>query len=341
MKPPLVVTCLVDEATVSEHDPQFRDRSAVNVSTEYDVIQALRTLGHAVRVAPMCDDVVAVARALSENRPDIVFNLTELFRWERRQDANIAALLEMLDIPFTGSGAIGLMLCRNKALSKHLLTARRTRVPGFLVLPPARRVVVPKAIRFPLVVKPLYMDGSEGIANASLVRTPAELYERAAMVHARFHQPAIAEQYIEGRELYAPVLGNARLSVLPAREIHFSQDDARAPVLATYKVKWDKAHQKRWGIRFGFAELDRDTAEAVARISRRVFRILQLRDYGRIDMRLAADGRLYVLEVNPNPNLARDDEVGESAQRAGIDYPVLIDRIVRMALRRHAAQRRG
>jgi len=332
----MVVTCLVDEATVSAEDPHFRNPPAPPASAEYDVVGALRALGHKVRIVPMHDDLTEITQNLSENRPDIVFNLTELYRWERRLDANVAALLEMLDIPFTGSGPIGLMLCRNKALSKHLLTARRIRVPDFLVIPPSRRIIVPKAVHFPLVVKPLYTDGSEGIANASLVRTPDELRERAIMVHTRFHQAAIAEQYVEGHELYAPVLGNARLRVLPPREIRFGQTDPRAPVLATYKVKWDKDYQQRWGIGYGFAQLDHEAARAVARISRKAFRILQLHDYGRVDMRLTDDGRLYVLEVNPNPNLARDDEVGEAAVRAGLPYHVLIDRILRMALRRQA-----
>lgn len=330
----LTVTCLVDEATVPDGDREFRSPPAQSASTEYHVVGALRELGHDVRILAATDDVAGLVRELVDNRPDVVFNLTELFRWDRRLDANVAALLQMLNVPFTGAGASGLMLCRNKGLSKHLLNARKIRVPSFTVLHPGRRPSIPKTSGFPLVVKPLLADGSEGISNASLVRTSEELEERAALIHSRFNQPAIAEQFIEGRELYVGVLGNERLTVLPPRELFFGRSDEGGPVLATYKLKWDEKYRERWQVRFGPSDIEPRIAQAVARVSRRAFRILQLHDYGRVDLRLTPDNRLYVLEVNPNPNLARDDELAEAAAVAGIDYPSLIGRILRCALRR-------
>lgn len=329
----LTVTCMVDEATVVEGDPEFR-RPPRNATAEYHVMAALRELGHEVRVLAATDNVHGLVRDLVDNRPDVVFNLTELFRWDRRLDANIAGLLELIGVPYTGTGPAGLMLARNKGLSKHLLNTRKIRVPRFAVLPLGRRVRVPVSLNYPLVVKPLFTDGSEGISNASLVSSREELEERAGFLHERFKQAAIAEEYVEGREVYIGVTGSARLRVLPPRELFFGRSDEGGPVLATYKLKWDEEYQKRWLVRFDHGDLDDALARRVSRICRRAFRVLQLRDYGRVDLRVTPDGQVYVLEVNPNPNLARDDELAQAAHRAGIGYASLIDRILHSALRR-------
>ena len=161
------------------------------------------------------DNLLASKQAIF---PDLVFNLTEQFGGDRRFDKNIAALLEILDIPFTGSGATGLMLCRDKRLCKQLLSLHRIRVPGFAFLPLNRAVRVPKTLRYPLVVKPAFEDSSEGISNASLAANEEALRERVQFVHEGWQQAVIAEEYIEGRELYVSVLGNKRLVVLPIRE---------------------------------------------------------------------------------------------------------------------------
>ena len=176
--------------------------------------------------------------------------------------------------------------------------------------------------------------GSDGISNNSLVNTVEELEERAAHIHARFNQAAIAEEYIDGREVYIGIIGTRRLRVLPPRELFFGRSDEGGPVLATYKLKWDEDYQKRWKVQFGNGELDEQLLKAASRISRRAYRALQIRDYGRVDLRIAPDGRMYVLEVNPNPNLAQDDELGEAAKAAGIPYTKLVEWVLRSALRR-------
>jgi D-alanine-D-alanine ligase len=188
-----------------------------------------------------------------------------------------------------------------------------------------------------MVVKPMLADGSEGIAKASLVEDEEALRERVRFVHDRWSQPAIVEEYIEGRELYVGILGNSRLQVLPPRELFFRSDSGDGPVLATYRLKWDKAYRKKWEVKFGFSELDDAVLARIARVCRNVYRVLQLRDYGRIDLRLAPDNRIIVLEVNPNPDIAKDDEVALSAKKNGIAYETLIDRILRMTLRRSQA----
>ena len=207
-----------------------------------------------------------------------------------------------------------------------------------MIFPPARPLRVRKRLRYPLIVKPVYEDGSDGIAIASVVSSDAELLERVRFVHDRFQQVAIAEEYIAGRELYVSVLGNARLRVLPAREIRFGDADAGGPPIATSRVKWDKAYREKWQIAYGDADLDEATFAAVARVCKRTYRILQLQDYGRIDLRVTADNKITILEVNPNPDVAYGDEVAEAARAGGMNYNGLIDAICRLALRRSPGQ---
>ena len=269
-------------------------------------------------------------------KPDLVFNLTEQYCGERLWDKNIVGVLEMLQIPYTGSGPMGLMLCRDKRLCKELLGHHKIRVPNFLSLPWNLKTRIPKNIQYPLVVKPALADGSEGISNASLVSNQQALEERAAFIHERWQQDVIAEEYIEGRELYVTILGNKRLKVFPARECLFDFEGEEGPRLATYQVKWNDEYRERWKIHFGFGDLDSDTFQRISRICKRIFRILHLQDYGRIDLRLRPDGRIYILEANPNPDLAYGEEVAESAEKGGCPYEELIRRIIRHALQRYA-----
>jgi len=335
MKRSLNITVLMDAACIPAEDPEFLLQDPKEVTTEYHVVGALRRLGHAVSILGVAHSVPDMLAPLVEKKPDLVFNLTEVFREKRRFDSNIAALLELMEIPFTGTGSTGLMLCRDKGLSKQLLSLHRIRVPGFASFPPGRPPAVPKLLRYPMVVKPAYADGSEGISNASLVSGEEALVERVRMVHERWQQPAIAEEYIEGRELYVGVVGNRRLSVFPPRELFLNQAEGQGPVLATYRVKWDEQYQEKWHIRFGFADLDETVLPRIARTCRNVFHILQLRDYARIDLRLTPENRLVILEVNPNPDIAYGEEVAEAAEKVGISYERLIARIVRHALRRY------
>ncbi|MBN1578359.1 MAG: ATP-grasp domain-containing protein [Chitinispirillaceae bacterium] len=336
MRKKLIVTVMLDSPCIPQEDPEFKKRGPSD-STEYNVIRALRWLGHSINILGVGNDVAAIVAALTERRPDVVFNLTEQFGDDRQKDSNIAALMEMMAVPFTGSGALGLTLCRSKVLCKQLLATHQLRVPGYAVLPPGAATFVPRSLKYPLVVKPVYEDGSDGISNASLVRNEAELQERAAMVHERFQQPAIAEEYIEGRELYVSVLGNGRLTVLPPRELTFGNSDNGGPVLATYRLKWDKAYQEKWKIKFGFGDLEPSVSQQVVRVCKKAYNLLQICDYGRLDLRLTEDNTVYILEANPNPNIGRDDEFAQSAAKAGIGFAALISRIMRLALRRNGA----
>lgn len=330
------ITALIDEAEILPEDPNF-EGTAPEPMTEFHVIQTLRELGHTVTVQGVGSDLPAIVNRLTELRPDLVFNMTEQFAGDRRHDKNITSLLELLGLPFTGTGSLGMLLCRDKKLSKEILSWHKIRVPAFLAFPLGKRVRVSKSLLFPMIVKPALQDGSVGIANASLVTNAQSLVERVEFVHERYKQPALAEEYIEGRELYVGVLGNRRLQVLPPRECFFPAEDRQGPIMLTYKVKWDDVYREKWKIGFGFADLDEEAWKKIQRISRRVFQVLHLRDFARIDMRLRPDGRIVILEVNPNPDIAYGEEVAEAAEKAGLNYEALLDRIVREAMRRYAA----
>jgi D-alanine-D-alanine ligase len=329
------VVVLIDPEAYVPEDPQLEvGPGDVCMELEFHVADTLREAGHDVRVVVFGPNITANLEQLRSARPDLVFNLTEHYRGNRRMDKNIAALLDLLGLSYTGSGPTGLMLCRDKALCKRLLSHHHIRVPDFVLLRPGE-TAAPRRLRYPLVVKPVYEDGSDGITLGSMVNGPEELAERAAMLHGRMKQPVICEEYIEGREIYLGLLGNRRLTALPGRECRFNAAVPAAPRIATARVKRDAAYCAKWGIEFTDAELDERTSARLARISKRVYRLLHLRDYGRIDVRLTGGGDVVVLEANPNPDLTLGDELSEAAARAGIGYERLIDRIVRTALHRY------
>ncbi|GAH79173.1 unnamed protein product, partial [marine sediment metagenome] len=223
---------------------------------------------------------------------------------------------------------------RDKVLAKKILTYHHIRVPAFVEFERGKRLKIPKHMPYPVIVKPVGEDASEGIARASLVRRDAELARRVGFVHESVGRDAIAEEYVEGREIFCSVLGNDRLRVLPLRTVWLGTKPGR-PKFLTYRLKWNTDYQQKWGLEFGFAaDLPDETAERIGRVSKRVYRALELRDYGRIDLRVTPEGRIYVLEANPNPFLAKSEDFAESAQEAGIDYPELVERIMSLALKR-------
>lgn len=327
---------LIDREAVIAEDPAFEGLTEdARRTMEYQVTRALRDSGHAAEVLPLETDVIQTMTVLREKSPEVVFNLTEHFGGDRRKDAHVAAMLDLLGLASTGASTAGLMLCRDKAVCKRVLGYHRIRQPLFHEVP-LGRPRPPGRLAFPMIVKPLFEDGSDGIALASVVRTTGELEERIALVHGKMKQPAICEEFIEGREIYVAVLGNERLQALPPRELTFGPREEGGPTIATARVKFNEDYRKKWGIEYRNAELDPALEKQIARLSKRVFRLLSMRDYGRVDLRVTPAGEVVFLEANPNPALGIEDDVAESARRAGIEYPQLIERIVQ-----HAARRRG
>jgi len=303
--------------------------------TEYDVITACRGLGHEVRSLGIQSDLSVLGRMIEEWKPHIVFNLLEEFDGEAVMDQNVVSYLELIKLPYTGCSPRGLILARDKGLSKKILSYHRIRVPDFVVFPRRKPIKRPTRLKFPLFVKSLVEEASLGIAQASIVDDDEKLKERVSFIHERVGTDAIAEQYIEGREFYVSVLGNSRLRVFPIWELKFTKAPDDLPVIATAKVKFDLRYQKKLGVVTCEAQdLTPEAAQGILKLCKRIYRNLNLRGYARIDMRMTPDGKVYVLEANPNPQLARGEDFAESARAVGVSYEQLIQRVINLGLRR-------
>jgi D-alanine-D-alanine ligase len=317
-----------------ESREHYSEREYFEWKTEYDVASTLRKIGHEVRVLGVLDELPPIRSAVDEWKPHIAFNLVEEFHGLRQFDQHVVSFLELLQVPYTGCNPMGLALSRSKALSKKLLHYHRLPVPTFAVYPKGAKGRLRRGLRFPLIVKSLTEEASEGIAQASIVDSPEKLAERVHFVHERLGTDAIAEQFIEGREIYVSVFGCKRLTVLPVWELTFDKLPEGAAPIATARVKHDPAFQRKWGIHQSPAELSAELRRHAERVSKRIYRILELDGYARIDYRLAADGKLYFLEANPNPEIAEEDEFASAAEAAGIRYPALLQKIVNLGLTR-------
>lgn len=313
----------------------YTEKEAHAWKTEFDVVNTLREARHDVKAIGVQHELRPIRDEVRHWQPDVVFNLLEQFHGETTYDQNVASYLELLRVPYTGCNPRGLMLARGKALSKKLLAYHRIPVPTFAVFPMGRKVVRPKRLGFPLIVKSVSEDASIGIAQASVVDTDEKLAERVGFVHERVGTDAIAEEYIEGRELYVGVLGNARLRVLPVWELEFGDLRAGQLRIATERVKHDPEYQERRGILQGPAEdLPPELATRIQQTAKRICRVLEIDGYARVDFRLAADGTPYFLEANPNPDIALSEEFAQAALYDGIGYPQLLNRIVQLGISR-------
>jgi D-alanine-D-alanine ligase len=309
--------------------------------TEYDVTAALHNLGHEVISLGMGNDLGVLRRAIQEHQPDIVFNLLEEFAGEAVFDANVVSFLELMRIPYTGCNPRGLMLARDKALSKTILGYHRVPVPDFAVFPRDRKVRRPRKLAFPLIVKSVNEEASLGISQASVVDDDQKLEERVGFIHRSIGTDALAETYIDGREFYVGVLGNQRLQVLPVWELLFRNMPEDLPRIATARVKHDMSYQEKHGITTARAQnLPEDTIHYMHRTCKRIYRYLGLCGYARIDLRMTADGKICVLEANPNPQLALDEDFANAAYAAGLDYDQLCHKIVNLGLQ-HARKLGG
>ena len=313
-------------------------QESLALKAEYDIVQCLRTLGHEPRALGVQDEFLPIRDAVEEFKPDVVFNLLEEFHSNMLFDQNVVSLLELLRVPYTGCNPRGLVLARSKSLGKKLLAYHRIPVPDFLVIPRGHRTRRPKRLEFPLIVKSLLEHSSFGIAQASLVRDDEELAERVAFVHDNIGTDAIAEQFIEGREIYVGVLGNDRLVALPPIELVFEKMPANAPLIATAKAKHDVAYQQRRGIALKAAEgIEPDVRERIARLAKRIYKTLELEGYARIDFRLSASNIPYFLDANPNPDISDGEEFASAAALIGMNYGDLISRILSLAVKRGAS----
>ena len=322
-------------ATLRGYDFKEEFADPENMYTENDVYQALLTNGYQVRLLGLYDSLAPLFEEIRDFQPDVIFNMVELFANNTQFEKNIAAVLEIIGIPYTGASSGCLFICNDKALHKKILRFHRLRVARFHTFYRGHRVWQPKHIKLPAIIKPLCEEASRGISQASVADSTDSFIERIRFIHENMKMDAIAEEYIEGRELYVTVLGSKQLMVLPPREMNFGQMSEDEPRIATYKAKWDEKYRKRWGIKSAFAgKLADGDWENIADSCKRAYRALNMQSYLRFDIRLTEEGRVYIIEPNANPCIAQSDEVAQAAERVGISYAQLVRKIVNLAAER-------
>jgi D-alanine-D-alanine ligase len=335
----LRVLVLMHEDLVPPEQVDGYDLNSVEWRTEHDVISTLQDLGHEVHPLGVKSELGVIHSAIENWKPDIAFNLLEEFDGMAVYDQHVVSYLELLHLPYTGCNPRGLMLARDKALTKKVLSFHHIPYPAFIEVPQGRTVRRPKGLSFPLIVKSVTEEASLGISQASIVEDDDKLSERVAFIHHSVGSGALIERYIEGREFYVGVIDNGQLQVLPVWELIMDKLPGDAKRIATARVKWSRKYQKKYGITSREADsLPRGKAEEIQDLAKRVYRALGLSGYARIDMRMAADGQLYILEANPNPQIAADEDFADSAKKADYHYQELLQEILNVGLRRRPAK---
>lgn len=329
----LRVLALMHEDLIPPENLNGHDPATAEWKTEYDVVSTLRKIGHDVRPLGVRNDLEVIQKAIEEWKPQIAFNLLEEFNGVSVYDQNVISYLELLRLPYTGCNPRGLMLARDKGLSKKILSYHRISTPEFCLFPRGQQVKRPKRLQFPLIVKSVSEEASLGISQASIVEDDEKLRERVAFIHNSVETGAIVERYIEGRELYVGVMGNKHLQVLPVWELNLNNLPDESRRIATERVKWSHKYQSKYGITSGEARGLNGMSEKIQHIAKRVYRILGLSGYARMDLRLDPSGKVYVLEANPNPQIAVGEDFADSAKRAGFSYPAFLQRVLNMGLR--------
>ena len=329
----LRVVLLADERLLPDGDlADFTGKERMLRKTEYDVKQAIESLGHTLIPVGVSNDLSTIRDAIDSHKPDIVFNLAEEFNHVGHFDQHVVSFLELLRQPYTGCNPRGLTIARDKALTKKILAYDGLKVPEFAIFPMKRVTKRPSTLEFPLFVKSLTEEGSIGISGASIVRDDVKLMERVEFIHRTATSAALAEEYIEGREIYVSMMGNERVTVLPAWEFFVENRRDGAPLIATGRGKWDPDYQDQAGVMTGPAEISAKLATKLEKLSRDIYRLLGLSGYARLDFRVTASEDAYLLEANPNPQIASDEDFASAAEAAGIEYPELIERLIRFGM---------
>ncbi len=330
----LRILVLMHEDLVPPEEVTGYDLRTVEWRTEYDVVSTLKRLGHEVYPLGVKSDLDAIHSAIENWKPDIAFNLLEEFDGVAVYDQHVVSYLELLHLPYTGCNPRGLMLARDKALTKKVLSFHRIPYPEFCEIPQGRTVKRPKWLSFPLIVKSVNEEASLGISQASIVEDDDKLSERVAFIHNSVGSGALIERYVEGREFYVGIIGNGQLQVLPVWELILDKLPEDAKRIATERVKWSRKYQQKYGITSREADnLPEDKTEEIQNLAKRVYRALGLSGYARIDMRMDAGGQLYILEANPNPQIAEDEDFADSAKKVDYRYKELLQEILNVGLR--------
>lgn len=329
----LRVIMLADEKLLPAGElKDFSEKQRELRKTEFDVRDAIEALGHEVFSIGVSDDLSTIRGAIDAHKPHVAFNLVEEFGGVGHFDQHVVSYLELRKQPYTGCNPRGLTLARDKAVTKKILAYHGIKVPEFAIFPQRRAFKRPEQLAFPLFVKSLTEEGSAGISGASIVHDNEKLKERVEFIQRTTKSTAIAEQFIEGREIYVGVMGNDRVSVLPAWEFSTTKKDTDKPLSASDRAKWDPEYQRRFGLKTGSARLSKKLRADINDLSKEIYRLLGLSGYARLDYRLTDAGDAYLLEANPNPQIAQDEDFAQSALHVGISYPALIDRLMQFGM---------
>jgi D-alanine-D-alanine ligase len=309
-------------------------------SKDYDpvvpqVARTLRGLGHRVSVLGVHGDVKRLIGGLSRRKPELVFNLMEMYGDNVFGDIPVTGLLDLLGLKHTGSGPGELYLSQDKGLTKKLLAFENILYPRFAVFSREQAFETGGNLRMPLFVKPLRSDSSLGIGKKSLVNDAVALMERVSAIRKELNDSALAEEFIEGREFYVGVIGNGQAKALPPIEVDFTGFPEGVPKVMDSKAKWDENSKEYKGTKSVLATLPDELRARLQKVAVDAYRALRVRDYGRVDIRLTDTGEIYVLEVNASCYLERHSEFAMAARAMGLDYPRLIERIVQLALERY------
>jgi D-alanine-D-alanine ligase len=310
----------------------WSDKDKIEIKTEYDVISTLKKMGHDVYPVGLYNQLNVIGNALMEHKPHVAFNLLEEFHGYPLYDQHVVSYLELMKQAYTGCNPRGLTLAHDKALTKMLLSYHRLQVPNFAVFPINRKVRRPKRLKFPLLVKSISEEGSVGIAQASVVHDDEKLTQRVEFIHRQNKTAAIAEQYIKGREIYVGVIGNQNIQTYAPWELVMEKLPEGAENIATLKVKWDPAYQEKVGVVTRAAELTAEQRKTLERLSKRIYRYLFLSGYARLDYRMTEEGQFYLLEANPNPQIASNEDFADSAAHSGVPYDQLLQKIITVGL---------
>jgi D-alanine-D-alanine ligase len=330
----LRVIMLADESLLPAGDlKDYSEKQRELRKTEFDVRDAIEELGHEVFSIGVSDDLSTIRGAIDAHKPDIVFNLVEEFAGIGHFDQHVVSYLELRKQAYTGCNPRGLTLARDKALTKKILAYHGLKVPEFAIFAKRRPTKRPESLAFPLFVKSLTEEGSVGISGASIVHGDEKLMERVKFIHRTTDTTALAEQFIEGREIYVGVMGNDRVTVLPPWEFVMTKKEDGAPLIASGRAKWDPEYQRQVGLKTGPARLSKKMQAKLADLSKEIYRLLGMSGYARLDYRVTEDGDAYLLEANPNPQIAKDEDFALSAKYVGINYPALIEQLIHFGMK--------
>ncbi|MCE1187886.1 MAG: ATP-grasp domain-containing protein [Ignavibacteria bacterium] len=315
--------------------PYFEIDNTTPMEEFVQMADAIRAQGFIVHTLNMNDDFSVLYQTVQDIKPDVIFNCVEILYGQARLEMAVAGFLELTGIPYTGAPPMALANCQNKLLTKEILLSDGIQTPEYRLVEHPSQVAGMVFPPFPLIVKPLYEDASVGIENASVVNSVEELTRRVEFVLSEFKEPSLVEAYIEGRELNVAVFGDTNPVVLPISEIDFSTMPENLAHIVSYQAKWDPTHESyHKTIPVCPANLSEEQRVQAEKVAFKAFKTLGLRDYARVDMRLTNDNEIYVLEVNPNPDLSDGAGFMRSADAAGYPYAVMLGMLIRLALNR-------